>query len=157
MTKFKIISWALKILISCQLVSIVVTMCIIYQIHDYAYNPPDFIEKISINLLLTCVYTVGLYFTHQSCILFLRRGYFNTKSALYLTRGGYIIMAKALLSLVIISIYIDLHKEPMALAKHLVSSSTFDIMLFIIGFSLVALSDIIKKGEIIKTENDLTL
>ena len=157
MTKFKIISWALKILIGCQLVSIAVTMCIIYQIQDYAYNPPDFIKKISINLLLTCVYTVGLYFTHQSCTLFLKKGYFNTQSALYLTKGGYIIMAKAVLSLVKVAIFIDLHKEPMALVKDISSSTTFDIMLFIIGFSLVALSDIIKKGEIIKTENDLTV
>gem|GEM_PF-2361829 len=157
MTKFKIIRWALKLFISCQLLNIVTLICVAYEIHYDISIPSVPVHLLCFNALLSGLFTVGLYFIHQSCNMFLIRGYFNLKSALYLNRGGYILMAVTLLSLIKTCIYINPTKALALLINDFGSSIIYDIMFLIVGLSLVALSDIIKEGEIIKTENDLTL
>jgi len=157
MTKFKIIRWALKLFISCQLLNIVTLICVAYEIHYDISIPSVPVRLLCFNALLSGLFTVGLYFIHQSCNMFLIRGYFNLKSALYLNRGGYILMAVTLLSLIKTCIYINPTKALALLINDFGSSVIYDIMFLIVGLSLVALSDIIKEGEIIKTENDLTL
>jgi len=157
MTKFKIIRWALKLFISCQLLNIVTLIYVAYEIHYDISIPSVPVRLLCFNALLSGLFTVALYFIHQSCNMFLIRGYFNLKSALYLNRGGYILMVVTLLSLIKTCIYINPTKALALLIKDFGSSIIYDLMFFIVGLSLVALSDIIKEGEIIKTENDLTL
>ncbi len=161
MTKFKILSWFLLSLIMLSLAGIGITA---YLIYDFLYDisihatPPNLISKFSRNIVLTLIFTTGLYFIYKSCTMFISKGYFNIKSAIYLKRGGYILTTKALLGLIWTAVNLDQYD----LAKKesqfsLYSGVSANITLLIIGFAIVAVSDIIQKGANIKQENDLTI
>lgn len=90
--------------------------------------------------------------------MFVSRGYFNGKSALYLKRGGYILITHVLARLIIAVINTDdstFNANPGL--KDFLSGMSSNITVLIIAFSLIAVSDIIKKGNKLKQENDLTI
>jgi len=87
--------------------------------------------------------------------MFLRHGYFNTKSARYLTVGGYTLAASALTTLIPNMLYIsDITRER---ASYFVIEVIYDITVLLVGLALLGVSDIVKKGINIKLENDLTI
>ena len=105
------------------------------------------------------VSSVGFYYFYRSCAMFIKRGYFNYKSSVYLKTGGYILMIKSALSLIIITVItIDTSELSDSQSKaDLIMNISSCITSFIIGFSLIAASDVIKKGNVLKQENDLTI
>ena len=157
MTKFKIIRWILKFFISLFLLLIAANTSAIYTILYDSSVPKATVTLLCTSIPITLMFVIGLYYIHQSCTMFIRRGYFNTKSAQYLSTGGYIMMIKAIISLILIAVFFDAKKDTIELIRNLESNVSFNTILIIIGLSLVAISDIIKQGEIIKTENDLTV
>ena len=157
MTKFKIIKWILKFFIALFLFLIAVNISALYTILYDSSVPKATVTLLCTSIPITLMFVIGLYYIHQSCTMFIRRGYFNTKSAQYLSTGGYIMMFKAIISLILVAVFLDPKKDTIELIRNLESNISFNIILIIIGLSLVAISDIIKQGEIIKTENDLTV
>lgn len=160
MTKFKILKWALLLFTIANLISIILGIYLILyyntEIQDTELRA-GVIRANSYNIILTLIFTFGLYFIYRSCVMFISRGYFNSKSALYLKRGGYILAISAILDFIRtlpkLIIFLTAEKKPKVDSIHINSSIT----LVIIGFALVAASDIIKKGNKIKQENDLTI
>lgn len=159
MTKFKILSWILKLFIC---IYILGSLANGYTIHILLYDnsvpsvSPNVIFHFASSILLTLILTIGFYFIQQSCVMFIQRGYFNSKSALYLTRGGYVMAATAVLSFILLLIKLEIPVETKAVAN-IITNVGYNTMLLIVGFALIAVSDIIKKGENIKLENDLTI
>lgn len=64
--------------------------------------------------------------------------------------------ATAILSFILLLTDLDIPVETKSIAK-IISNVGYNTMLLIVGFALIAVSDIIKKGESIKLENDLTI
>ncbi|PZR13644.1 MAG: hypothetical protein DI539_19320 [Flavobacterium psychrophilum] len=161
MTKFKILKWALLIFIIAYFAAIVFNIKLIYDLKYDIGTPPapqGVIFKISCNSILGLLFTFGLYYVYKSCTTFISRGYFNGKSALYLKRGGYILTINALIRFIIIALTVDdstFNANPEL--KDFLSGMSSNITVLIIAFSLIAVSDIIKKGNKIKEENDLTI
>jgi hypothetical protein len=161
MTKFKILKWALLLFIIGNLAAIAINLKLIY---DYRYDigkpipPPGLILKLSYYIAITMLFTSGLYYIYRSCAMFVSRGYFNGKSAFYLKRGAYILIATVLVRLVITAVNTDDSTFDKDLGlKDFLSGMSSNITLIIIAFSLIAVSDIVKKGSKLKEENDLTI
>lgn len=161
MIKFKILRWVLLLLIATNLVNVGYTISMLY---DSAYSPaiPRFSREITIFLyimiLRTLVTTTGLYFLQRSCAKFIREGYFNTKSRRSMTIGGWIITGEAAITLIRIAFsYKPLQLEEAQRTFSFYNGISFSILMLIMGFSIVAAADILKKGERIKNENDLTI
>ena len=161
MTKFKILKWALLLFIIGNIAAIVINLKLVY---DFRYDigtppaPPGLILKLSYYIALTLLFTSGIYYIYKCCAMFVSRGYFNDKSALYLKRGGYILITHVLARLIIAVINSDdsIFEGNLEL-KNLLSGIGSNITLLIIAFSIIAISDIIKKGNKLKQENDLTI
>jgi hypothetical protein len=100
---------------------------------------------------IAAILTVGLWFIHQSFSSFIEKGLFNLKSASYLSTGGHILAFTGIISFVFDSIKSQKGIETMII------SIVLNILLLIIGFGLIAVSHILKKGTTIKQENDLTI
>lgn len=114
--------------------------------------------KLSVSVISMMLFATGLYIIYKSCVMFINRGYFNAKSALYLKRGAYILILKAVLSIVWISIHINTNTfDDKESQSELVLGISREITFLIIGFAIITVSDIVKKGENIKRENDLTI
>lgn len=156
MTKFKIISWILLLLILANFAGIAMDA---YMIYRSGYDPsiPRFpVRPFYIGIAGMFVSSAGLYCLLRSCTVFLRRGYFNSKSATYLKRGSYILAAKALAWLVIGITNLDFSQDRQDLF-HSFESISHNIFWIVISLALLGVADIIKKGENIKRENDLTI
>jgi len=155
MTKFKILQWALKLFICLYLTGIV---CTIYFIYTTSFNPmvPSiYIYHFYASIASMLLSASGLYFLQKSCSMFIERSYFNSKSELYLKRGGIILMASAILGFVL-----DFTPKESASKENLsnvASKIGYNTTLLIMGFAIIAVADIIKKGVNLKRENDLTI
>lgn len=158
MKKFKILSWILKLFICIYILGSLANGYAIHILYDNSIPSvsPNVIFHFASSILLALILTIGFYFIQQSCAMFIQRGYFNSKSALYLTRGGYIIAATAILSFILLLTKLEIPVETKSIAN-IITNVGYNTMLLIVGFALVAVSDIIKKGESIKLENDLTI
>jgi len=160
MTKFKIISWILKIFICFYILG---SMAITYSLYTFidhigtpAASPSNFIFSTGISIPLMLLFAAGLYFIHQSCIMFVKRSYFNSKSAVYLKKGSYILATTALIWIIINIVNLDFSKDNKEIFQ-LVEDISYNILWIVISLALLGVADIIKKGEKIKRENDLTI
>lgn len=156
MTKIKILSLTLKLFIWIYLTGIV---CLLYFIYTTSLNPafPSIYLLYFGNWVFSSMlFIAALYFMEKSCSLFVKRTYFNTKSKLYLKRSGIILMTLGVWGL-ITSFAIPETITTESLFKNFSSNIGSNITLFIIGLALLAIADIIKKGEKLKQENDLTI
>lgn len=156
MTKIKILSLTLKLFIWIYMTGIV---CLLYFIYTTSLNPeiPSVYQLYFCNSVFSSIaFIVAIYFLEKSCSLFIERTYFNHKSKLYLKRSGIILMALGTWGLAS-SFAIPETISMESLFKNFSSNIGSNITLFIIGFGLLAIADIIKKGEKLKQENDLTI
>lgn len=62
----------------------------------------------------------------------------------------------AILSFILLLTKLEIPVEAKSITN-IISNVGYNAMLLIVGFALIAVSDIIKKGESIKLENDLTI
>lgn len=161
MTKFKILSWILIPLIIANIAASMLMVSVIYKnLYDIGYPaaPPGVNFNLSVSIVFMMLFATSLYLIYKSFIVFMDKGYFNAKSALYLTSGGYILIAIAFFGLLFTIIDFDMDAFAERESKsHYISVICEKITLFIVGFAIIAVSDIIKKGNKIKQENDLTI
>lgn len=156
MTKFKILSFALCLIVCLYITAII---CLAYFISTTSFNP-NIPQAQTVYLCTAASYTLlfgtGLFFLQRSCSMFVKRTYFNSKSGRYLKISGYIFMASALFGFAL-----AFTKLEWAPKKDIFSDFTselgYNLTLLFVGFGLTAVADIIKKGENIKRENDLTI
>lgn len=157
MTKFKILSWILKVFISFYILTIVSIIFATFVMQSAIEPVPrNIILSMYEPLPLFLIFAIGLYYIHQSCIMFLKRGYFNLKSVIYLKRGDYILGASALLGLCNSFIYHKPLNEKKAILDF-IEKLSYNLLWLVIAFALIAIADIIKKGVNLKRENDLTI
>jgi len=157
MTKFKILTWILKLFILLHVVAFAMSAYTIYLLSGV--TEVDVKKSIISTLLympLGVLFAIGLYYIHQSCIMFIKRGYFNLKSGLYLKRGGYILGASAMLS-ICSSVINHENLTDLKAIQNFSENIIYNILWLVVSFALIATTDIIKKGEKLKQENDLTI
>ncbi|RWX00218.1 DUF2975 domain-containing protein [Flavobacterium cerinum] len=153
MRKFKILRWAIQLFITICILGICSNIYIYYILSSEPIPAlsvditPYLVSMLNVLLLIT-----GLWYIHQSFTFFIQRSFFNFKSALYLSKGGYIIAATG-----IISFTYNMTKLAGKSREELITNIILNCLMLIIGFGLTAVADIIKKGESIKQENDLTI
>jgi len=157
MTKFKILSWILKLFILFHILAFVMSAYTIYLLSGVTeVDVKKVIFSTLLYMPLGVLFAIGLYYIHQSCIMFLKRGYFNLKSSLYLKRGGYILGASALLS-ICSSVINHGNLTDLKAIQNFSENITYNILWLVVSFALIATTDILKKGVNLKRENDLTI
>ncbi|CAM4030737.1 DUF2975 domain-containing protein [Flavobacterium antarcticum] len=105
-----------------------------------------------ISILISIMLLCGIFNIQKALQGFLRNTYFNAKSAKHLKTGGLILVGSSILAILngfINGSFVD--KESLLL------SSIIYCLLLIIGIAVLAVSDIITKGEVIEQENLLTI
>lgn len=103
------------------------------------------------SIFLSCVLVFGMYQVQQALSSFIKNSYFNSKSAKFLKRGGIILIANGVLSIVY-----NLGFSSSDLNLKIINYIMYAIIIMV-GIGLMAVSDIISKGEIIEQENFLTI
>lgn len=83
----------------------------------------------------------------------LKSGYFNMKTSKSFRVGGLLLCFVAVLD--IIRAVLDM--TAINRLGYLANAITIDVLLFLMGFGILTISQIIKKGIVLKQENDLTI
>lgn len=105
-----------------------------------------------ISMSITTLIIFGVLKIQQALYGFLKNSYFNLKSAADLKTGGLILVISSILAIAngfINGSFVD--------KESLILSSLIYCLLLIIGLAVLAVSDIISKGEVIQEENFLTI
>lgn len=152
MIKFKILRWALRLFLLICLIGIASNSYLTYMFRSENLKSQSELQHFYISSAMIVLLSTGLYLVHQSFTSFIKRSFFNRKSAVYLSSGGYILAATGLIGFVM-----DIIRWNALSESSLITNIAANTMLLLIGFGLTAVSDIIKKGENIKRENDLTI
>jgi hypothetical protein len=155
MKKIKILNWSLIIFIILGVIGIIGNFVIL--IFDKPFFETIYKDtRFGINLfyfmnVLTCLLLFGLYQVQQSFSSFIKNSFFNSKNSKFLKKGGSILILFGVLSG--INNLFSLHKTP----ESIITNYMMYAMIILIGIGLLAVSDIINKGEIIEQENMLTI
>ena len=112
------------------------------------FGIPKYYLLFSFSILLF----LGLVFTQISLFFIIKNGFFNNKSSSLLKKGGFLILISGLLNFIIGIILLFNTKEDNHINSILHAVSTL-----LIGFGLIILSDFVKKGGVLKHENELTI
>ena len=155
MKKIKILNSSLIIFIALGVISIITNfgmMIYDYQYIEMIYSKSGF-GMISFYIMngLTFMLLLGLYQVQQSFSSFIKNSFFNSRSALYLKKGGFILIINGILSGVN-----NLYPSNKSV-ESLITNYMMYAMIILIGIGLMAVSDIVSKGEIIEQENLLTI
>lgn len=105
-----------------------------------------------IEVCFSIIFFIGLIFTQRSLYFIIKKGLFNIKSAQLFKTGGFLLVISGFLVFVFGLFSIISTKNELYINRILQS-----IPILIIGFSLIIFSDFIKKGGVLKQENDLTI
>ena len=94
-----------------------------------------------------------VWFTIQKGLqAFIKEGFFNFKRFERFNRSGYLLLLLSVFE-IIISL-LGMNQSP---KDQILSDIILCLLLLAIGIGLLAFSNVIKKGNIIETENDLTI
>lgn len=122
-----------------------------FKIFEGEHLYSHFVINISISLMII----VGLFFLERALYSVVRNGFFsNTIYSNFRRAGLFFFIAgfgRAIFDVVIIFRISD------RIIELLYSNLGQDFLLLMVGFSLFILADIIKNGNILKMENDLTI
>ncbi|MGQ2983461.1 hypothetical protein [Flavobacterium sp.] len=153
MIKFRILNYVLILLVTLCLLSLIGMTVGLYAM--YQRSETELFTLLLIGSAKLLLMAIGLSYTKQSIGMFLRHGYFNTKSANFLTIAGYALAGSALVTLIfnLTEItYVDRES-----ASGYIAEMIHDITVLLVGLALLGVCDIVKKGINIKLENDLTI
>jgi hypothetical protein len=155
MKKIKILNWSLIIFITLGVFAIVAAFAqlLFYrETFEVLYLKSTFgISTFYIMNALTLLLLFGLYQVQQSFSFFIKNSFFNSQSAKLLKKGGFLLILNGFLS-----VFNNLFSLNIA-TETLISNYMMYAMIILIGIGLMAVSDIIFKGEIIEQENLLTI
>lgn len=102
------------------------------------------------NMLFGCIFVIGLILIQKSLYYIIKTGYFNQKSALLLKKAGFVF---------IITSVIDIIRFAFNTSAFYPKFNTIavEIFILIVGVGILIFSDIMKKGNDLQEENDLTI
>jgi len=155
MLKFNILNYILILIVALCLLSLLFLAFMLYALHYQHDLGSDVLTITWIAFIKVLLLTVAFTFTKQAIGNFLQQGYFNTKSAQFLTIAGYTMVASSLITLILNLTEIT-YVDRDSLASYSIEV-IYDTTVLLMGFALLGVSDIIKKGTAIKLENDLTI
>lgn len=160
MKKIIILNWVLKIFIGIQIIAIPLWVYIRYNLSS---------EEITLMYKDHIFGNFGLYFMYvRTTILifgiiniqiglqaFIKEGFFNIKSSKRFKIGGYLLSIVSIVT--VLSTIVSLLNMKKSTKGEMPSDIISDLLLLAVGIGLLAFSDVIKKGYIIETENNLTI
>ncbi len=106
-----------------------------------------------IHNVLSFIILLGTVYICIALFRILKNGYFNVKTSKSFRVGGWLLCLVGVLALIIAVL-------DMTITNHLgnlTTALTTNLLLFLIGFGLLTISQIIKDGTLLKKENDLTI
>ena len=157
MRKIIILNWVLKIFIGLLILAIPINECLRYNMSSeeitIIYKESIFGNLSPYIMLLRIVVLILTILNIQKGLqAFIKEGVFNFKSSERFKRSGYL-----LLLLSVSGIIIRLLGMSQTPKDQILSDIIMYLLLLAIGIGLLAFSDVIKKGNIIETENNLTI
>ncbi|UQD55716.1 DUF2975 domain-containing protein [Flavobacterium sp. K5-23] len=157
MKKIIILNWVLKIFIGILILAIPINECLRYNMSNEAltliykdsvfgnYSPYIMLLRISILIIALLNIQKGL----QG---FIKDGYFNFKSSERFKISGYLLLIMSIIGIAIVLMCMKQSSE-----IEILSDIIIYLLLIAIAIGLLAFSDVVVKGNILKTENDLTV
>lgn len=157
MKKVIILNWILKIFIAILILAIPINQCLRYNISNEAltvlYKDSVFGNYTPyIILLRIAVVIIALLNTQKALKAFIKDGYFNLKSSLRLKRSGSLLLIISIIGLIISILDMKQSSE-----RDLLLDIIIYLLIVAISLGLLAFADVIKKGNIIEIENNLTI
>lgn len=155
MKKIKILNWSLIIFIALGLIGIIGNFGLMLYDNNHfemIYSNTELgIKSFYIMNGLTLMLLFGLYQVQKSFSSFIKNSFFNSKSAKLLKKGGLLLILNGILSG--INNMFFLYKTP----ESIIANYMMYAMIIMIGIGLMAVSEIISKGERIEQENLLII
>jgi hypothetical protein len=157
MKKIIILNWVLKIFIGILILAIPINECLRYNMSNETltliykdsvfgnYSPYIMLLRISILIIALLNIQKGL----QG---FIKDGYFNFKSSERFKISGYLLLIMSIIGIAIVLMCMKQSSE-----IEILSDIIIYLLLIAIAIGLLAFSDVVVKGNILKTENDLTV
>ncbi|TDE05978.1 DUF2975 domain-containing protein [Flavobacterium sandaracinum] len=157
MKKIIILNWVLKIFIGILLLAIPINECLRYNLSNEAitvmYKDSLFGHFSPYIMLVRIVIVLFALFNIQKGLqAFIKEGFFNIKSSDRFNRSGHLLLLLSV-SGIIISLLV-MYQSP---EEQTLSDIIMYLLLLAIGIGLLAFADVIKKGNTIETENNLTI
>lgn len=157
MKKIIILNWVLKIFIALLILAVPINEVLRYNLSGEEitlmyresifgnYSPYIMLARIAVLIFALLNIQKGL----QG---FIKEGFFNFKSSERFNRSGYLLLFLSISGIIISLLSVDQSEK-----VEILSNIILDLLLLAIGIGLLAFSDVIKKGNIIETENNLTI
>jgi len=117
--------------------------------------PLGLMKNIIINIPVLLL--LGLIYIERGLSYCIKNGYFNSKSILKFKRGGLFFIFSGLISLIMGAIMLFFQTNTILVQNLMYQNISKSFLILVIGLGLVIISDFIKKGNIIQSENDLTI
>lgn len=105
-----------------------------------------------VGMAISVLTFVGLFYTHKALLNTIKGGYFNEKAASYFLKASYLFLSSGICSFIFNLLLFQNSEEVM-----LFTGMSKDFLLMLLGFGLLIVADILKNGNSIKIENDLTI
>jgi hypothetical protein len=157
MKKIIIVNWILKIFIGLLIFAIPIDECLRYDLTTQEItlmykespfgNSTPYLILIWISLLITAIVNI-----HNGLTAFIKDGYFNLRSSKQFIISGYLLIIIGASAIIFSMLYITETPREQTLIDIII-----DLLLLGIGIGLLAFADVIKKGNKIETENNLTI
>jgi len=157
MKKIIILNWVLKIFIALLILAVPINEVLRYNLSGEEitlmyresifgnYSPYIMLARIAVLIFALLNIQKGL----QG---FIKEGFFYFKSSERFNRSGYLLLFLSISGIIISLLSVDQSEK-----VEILSNIILDLLLLAIGIGLLAFSDVIKKGNIIETENNLTI
>ncbi|MFV8335042.1 hypothetical protein ACNQF7_03025 [Flavobacterium sp. RSP29] len=157
MRKIIILNWVLKIFIGILILAIPIDQCLRYKMSSeeitLIYKESIFGNFSPYIMLLRIVILILAILNIQKGLqAFIKEGLFNFKSSERFKRSGYLLLLISVFGIIIRLLNMNHSPE-----DQILSDIIMYLLLLTIGIGLLAFSDVIKKGNIIETENNLTI
>lgn len=157
MKKIIILNWVLKIFIALLILAVPINEVLRYNLSNEAitlmYKDSIFGNFSPYVMLMRIAILIFALFNIQKGLQgFINEGFFNLKSSERFNRSGYLLLVLSVSGIIIILLGMNQSQDVETL-----SNIIMDLLLLAIGIGLLAFSDVIKKGNSIETENNLTI
>jgi len=157
MKKIIILNWVLKIFIGLLILAVPINEVLRYNLSNEAitlmYKDSIFGNFSPYVMLMRIAILIFALFNIQKGLQgFIKEGFFNFKSSERFSRSGYLLLLLSVSGIIITLLGMNQSQDVETLSNIII-----DLLLLAIGIGLLAFSDVIKKGNTIETENNLTI
>lgn len=157
MKKIIILNWVLKIFIALLILAVPINEVLRYNLSNEAINlmyKDSIFGNFSpyVMFLRIAILIFALFNIQKGLQGFIKEGFFNFKSSERFNRSGYLLLVLSVSGIIITLLGMNQSQEVETLSNIII-----DLLLLAIGIGLLAFSDVIKKGNSIETENNLTI